>query len=78
MGEALAQPQVQARAMVVDVPAAGGGSRCQVGAPVKFPGFTPAYRHTGTTLGEHTAAIMGDAGYTPGEIAAMRAAGLFG
>ena len=78
VGEALAQPQVQARGMVVDVPRAGSGSQRQVGAPVKFSGYTPTYRHTGATLGEHTDAIMGDAGYSPGEIAAMRAAGLFG
>ncbi len=76
--EALAHPQAQARSMVVETPTAGGAGQRQVAAPLRFSAATPAYSHTGATLGEHSAQILADAGYDEGEIAALAAAGVFG
>jgi len=77
-GEACAHPQTQARSMVVDVPKPEGGVQRQMGAPIKFSAGEPVYKHVGATLGEHTAEIMGELGYSDAEIAEMQTRGLFG
>jgi len=75
--EALDSELVRARQMVVGLeqPGVAGPVRL-LGVPVKLsrtPG-DPA-RAGGPALGEHTAAVLSEAGYAPGEIEALLAAG---
>ncbi|MCB0257572.1 MAG: CoA transferase, partial [Anaerolineae bacterium] len=74
--EALNDPQVQARRMIVEMehPAAG------LVKSLAFPGFfsdTPAsYRQPPPRLGEHTGQVLGELGYDAAGIDALRAAGV--
>jgi crotonobetainyl-CoA:carnitine CoA-transferase CaiB-like acyl-CoA transferase len=72
--QALADPQIRARDMVVDVPLPGGTSVPQPGVPMKFSDApTPTFRAP-PTLGRDTADILGDLlGYDAARIAALRA-----
>ncbi len=78
MAEALAQPHVQARQMVVEVPKGEGLAQRQIAHPLKFSAAQPAYRHIGPPLGADTEVVLAELGYSAAEIAAMRQAGLFG
>ncbi len=72
IGEALTHEQVLAREMVVEVEHARAGRMRSIGFPVKF-GATPA----GSTgrgapmLGEHSRAVLREAGYSAAEIDAL-------
>jgi crotonobetainyl-CoA:carnitine CoA-transferase CaiB-like acyl-CoA transferase len=71
--QALADPQVVARDMVVEVPLHSGGSVRMPGVPMKFseaatPAFTPPPR-----LGEHTHAVLSElVGYDETRLSALR------
>jgi crotonobetainyl-CoA:carnitine CoA-transferase CaiB-like acyl-CoA transferase len=77
IGEALTHEQVLAREMVVEVEHARAGRTRSIGFPVKF-GATPA----GSTgrgapmLGEHSRAVLREAGYSVAEIDALVAEGV--
>lgn len=76
--QALADEQVRARRMIIEVDHPVFGRLREVAAPIKTPGVArapaPAPR-----LGEHTEAILRDVlRYPPERIAALRAAGAFG
>jgi crotonobetainyl-CoA:carnitine CoA-transferase CaiB-like acyl-CoA transferase len=77
IGEALTHEQVLARDMVVEVEHARAGRTRSIGFPVKF-GATPA----GSTgrgapmLGEHSRAVLREAGYSVAEIDALVAEGV--
>lgn len=73
---ALDHPHTQARGMVVHVPTANGDTQRQVGTPIKLSDFAPAYHHSGSALGEHTDAVLGELGYQSDTIADLRAAGV--
>ena len=66
--EALAQPHVAARELVVDVPRPGDGAQRQIASPWRFSVGTTGYRHTGAALGAHTAEVLREAGFTETEI----------
>ncbi len=73
--QALSDPQVLARGMVVEVPLSGGGAVRMPGNPIKLSGdaATPAYTPP-PTLGEHTDAVLrGLLNYDPERIARLRA-----
>ena len=73
--EALADEHAIARDMVTGVDHPAFGWLRQVGTPLKMAGVTPVHRRA-PRLGEHTDAILGEAGYSAGEIARLRAAGV--
>ena len=77
LDEALDSELVRAREMVVELeqPGVAGGVR-QLGIPVKLA-RTPGdhARLPGPALGEHTEAVLAEAGYGPREIAALVACG---
>ncbi|HRN69100.1 MAG TPA: CaiB/BaiF CoA-transferase family protein [Promineifilum sp.] len=66
--EALAQPHVAARELVIDVPRLTGGAQRQIASPWRFSVGTTGYRHTGAALGAHTAEVLREAGFTETEI----------
>lgn len=79
VAEALADPHVLSRGMVVEVPTAGGPATRQPGNPIKLS-ETHEDRFTAPPrLGEHTDAVLAElAGLGPEELAALRAAGVIG
>jgi crotonobetainyl-CoA:carnitine CoA-transferase CaiB-like acyl-CoA transferase len=70
--EALAHPQTTARGLVIETPRGDGAAQRQVAHPLRFSASRPIYRHLGPRLGEHTAEVLGEAGYTAQEIAALQ------
>ncbi|MGH2948594.1 MAG: CaiB/BaiF CoA transferase family protein [Solirubrobacteraceae bacterium] len=76
LDEALESELVRAREMVVEIEQPGAGPVRLLGAPVKLS-RTPAApaRAGGPVLGADTRAVLEEAGYSPGEIGALEAAG---
>jgi alpha-methylacyl-CoA racemase len=72
--EALAQPQAQARGLVVEVPKPGGGTQRQIGSPLKFSAGKTVYKGVGTAVGSHSEEVLQALAYTPEQIAALRQA----
>ena len=79
---ALAQPQVAAREMVVEVEHPVAGTLKMLGSPLKLsaqpPPTSPApyIRRPPPVLGEHTDEILAEAGYTAAQVAELREAGV--
>ncbi|MCT4684629.1 MAG: CoA transferase [Roseicyclus sp.] len=74
--EALADPQVAAQEMVLEVPHPGHGTVKMTGFPVKFSETPLSVRHPVPDLGAQTGDVLAEAGYSAGEIAALKAAGV--
>jgi formyl-CoA transferase len=71
--EALADPQLAARDMIVPLEHVVAGTIQVLGTPLKLSGTPPAIRLPPPALGQHTDAILSaDAGLTASEIAALR------
>lgn len=58
--EALAEPQVQAREMLVNIPHALNADFKMIASPMKFSDTTVEYHHAPPQLGEHTQEILLD------------------
>jgi crotonobetainyl-CoA:carnitine CoA-transferase CaiB-like acyl-CoA transferase len=71
--EALADPQVQARGMVVTMPHPELGSVSMIGNPMAMGASPPSYRLPPPALGEHSTAILDELGYAPDDIARITA-----
>jgi len=78
VSEMLNHPHTQARQLLVEVPKGDGTQQQQIGSPFKFSKGQPTYKHSGASLGQHTKAVLSEAGYRAIEIEAFQAAGLFG
>ena len=74
--EALADPHALARGMVQELEHPQAGRVKALGNPVKLSRSPATLRKAAPCLGEDTDAVLREAGYTPGEIAALRAAGV--
>ncbi|HSW09227.1 CaiB/BaiF CoA transferase family protein [Aquabacterium sp.] len=72
LDETLAHPHFQARGMVV------AGDPPQLGCAVKMSGFVPAAPRPAPQPGEHTDAVLAEAGLAAADIAALRASGAVG
>ena len=79
IAEALGDPQLTARDMIVPVEHAAAGTIRVLGTPLKLSGTPASIRTPPPRLGEHTDAILeGDAGLSRADIAALRQAGAAG
>ncbi|NKX44516.1 CaiB/BaiF CoA transferase family protein [Roseicyclus persicicus] len=76
--EALADPQVAAQEMVLEVPHPGHGTVKMTGFPIKFSETPLQLRHPTPDLGAQTDAVLAEAGYGPDEITGLRDRGLLG
>lgn len=72
---AFADPHVAARGLVTTVAHPTAGALPLVASPVRFNDETPQPRHHPPLLGEHSVAILTEAGYSDGEIAGWLADG---
>ncbi len=77
LAEMTEHPQVQAREMIIQVPSENGGIS-QIAHPIKYSATPPEYQFSGAALGQHTAEILRELGYTNAEIEQWQADGLFG
>jgi formyl-CoA transferase len=77
IGQAFADPQVQARGMRVDLPHPAAGTVALVASPMRLSRTPPQYRRAPPTLGQHTDEVLTERlGYDKTRIAALRAAGI--
>ena len=76
LDEAAADPQLQARGMVLDLPHPALGSVRQVGIAPKFSLTPGAVRRLAPTVGEHTDEVLDALGYSAGQVQELRAAGV--
>ena len=69
--QALADPQVQARRMVVDIEHPKIGPMKMLGLPIKSTGDLTAIRAPAPWLGQHSREVLRDIGYGAAEIAEL-------
>jgi crotonobetainyl-CoA:carnitine CoA-transferase CaiB-like acyl-CoA transferase len=77
LGEALGDPQVEARGLVVEVDVPGCGTMKQIGHPIRYSATPPEYRSAGVSAGTHTREVMAELGYREQEIDEFEVTGLF-
>ena len=75
IGDMLADPQVAARQMVVEVDHPLAGPTKAIGFPIKFSETPGAVKRAAPLLGEHTREILAALGYSSAEIAKLAAEG---
>lgn len=71
LSKAVEHPQLQARGMVTEVPIDTKTQR-QMACPIKFSAGLPEPRHAGAKLGEHTADVLRELGYTQVQVAELK------
>lgn len=74
--QAFADPQVAARGLLVEVEHPVAGPIRTLAQPMKFSASSPEYRLAPPLLGQHSRAVLADAGFDGEEIAALEAAGV--
>lgn len=67
--------QTAAREMIQDVGSSTGESLRVIGHPVKYSEFPAAIHRRAPNLGEHTAEVLAEAGYSESEVSALAEAG---
>ena len=75
IGDMLADPQVAAREMVVEVDHPRAGRMKALGSPIKFSDTPGAVTRAAPLLGEHTREILGSLGYSRAEIGKLEQEG---
>ena len=75
IGDMLADPQVKAREMVVEVEHSRLGAVKALGTPIKFSETVAKVTRGAPLLGEHTDEVLTGLGYSAAEIKALRAEG---
>ncbi|MBA1292432.1 CoA transferase [Pseudomonas lurida] len=72
LSEAVAHPQIMARALVSQVPRSDGSSQAQIACPLKFSEGLPAPRHIGAAVGAHSDEVLAELGFSAQRIADLR------
>ena len=72
LSEAVAHPQIMARALVSQVPRSDGSSQAQIACPLKFSEGLPAPRHIGAAVGAHSDEELVELGFSAQRIADLR------
>jgi crotonobetainyl-CoA:carnitine CoA-transferase CaiB-like acyl-CoA transferase len=75
IGDMLADPQVAAREMVIEVDHATAGRVKALGTPIKFSGTPGTVTRAAPLLGQHTREILASLGYSAAEIGALEQEG---
>ena len=75
VGQVYRDPHVLARGMLAEVEHPTAGRIPQIGIPVKLSATPGRIARPAPRLGEHTDEVLGWAGYSPAEVAALRAEG---
>jgi crotonobetainyl-CoA:carnitine CoA-transferase CaiB-like acyl-CoA transferase len=75
IGDMLADPQVAAREMVVEVDHPRAGRVKTLGTPIKFSETPGAVERAAPLLGEHTREVLGQLGYSDAQIEKLRQEG---
>ena len=80
LGQVFADPHVQARGMVAEIPhpALGGAPARLIASPLRMTGTPVEIRRAPPMLGEHTDEVLADLGCSPAEIGRLREAGIVG
>lgn len=73
--DALAEPQIQHRGLVVNIPHALNPDFKVIGSPIKLSDTPVEYRHAPPQLGEHTAQVLSEF-YSPEQLRQLHAAGV--
>jgi crotonobetainyl-CoA:carnitine CoA-transferase CaiB-like acyl-CoA transferase len=76
LAQAFADPQVAARGLVVEVEHAQAGPIGTLAQPMKFSATALDYGNAPPLLGQHSRAVLTDAGFAADEIAALEAGGV--
>lgn len=74
LSEAIEHPQIQARGLVVEVPRGEGRTQRQMACPIRFSTGRPAPRHIGAAIGEHSAEVLRELGYSDAQVTELKAA----
>ena len=69
-------PQVIHRKMVMEVDHIVAGPMQALGCPIKFSGISPASQNGAPVLGQHTAEVLGEHGFSASEIESLKDAGV--
>jgi alpha-methylacyl-CoA racemase len=77
LAEALADPLVEARQMVVEVKIPDGGAVRQIAGPIKFSETPMEYNSIGAPAGAHNKEVLRNLGYQDAEIEEFEKTGLF-
>ena len=77
LGEALRDPQVEARGLIVEADIPGCGKVKQLGHPICYSATPPEYRSIGVSAGADTRDVLRELGYTESEIEEFERTGLF-
>jgi len=72
VADVFADPQVVHRGLRLDLPREGGGTVPTVRTPIRMSDTPLAYERASPRLGEHTAEILAELGYTRAEIERLR------
>ncbi len=75
VAEALDSPEAQARGMIVEVEGADGEPLPLLGPAIKLSASSARVRRRPPRLGEHTGEVLGELGYDPSQIEALRSMG---
>ncbi|CDF82900.1 L-carnitine dehydratase/bile acid-inducible protein F [Pseudomonas knackmussii B13] len=74
LSEAVEHPQIQARGLVVEVPRGDGRKQRQMACPIRFSAGLPEPKHIGAAVGEHSAEVLHELGYSEAQVAELKAA----